>query len=346
MSIKRYQEVFKDLRMSLQSVERAAMDMPKRPHKRIPNTDLVVEYFVKKKIKIPLFNQELTLFHVTEEDLFKKALENLTPHLVCNPFREGEYYLTADFADGMSGAEVILLPQAAKEVKALFGDKAVMLITSKNEVIVKQALTEDDYLNAKEELREINGGVHPDDIVSNNVYVFDEDDHLKVWEPKVKEKRYLFDMDGTLVTWRGCEYIQETFAPGYFLEREMDPLILKMMSTLFRSGKRVGILSAVYTTETAQGEKREWLKRAGILSPDVDIIFIPYGQDKSSYVDNSNYENVLIDDYSPNLKEWEESGLPAVKYLNGINGTKGTWRGKHIDKNMSLKEAIQVIINL
>ena len=344
----KYGEIFKDLRISLRGIERAAMDIPIRPHRNIEETDLIAEYFVKKDgKKIPFFNQELSLFGITEEDLFRTAMENMEGRLVCKPIMDGMCCISLNYADGMSGVEAILHPDAMKEVAKITGNEFMVIPTSKTEAIAMAADLKNERLftEARRNLAETNGGIHPDDVVSGNIYVF-RDGRIAEWSPLKKEPRFLFDMDGTLIKWRGCEDVSETFQPGYFLERETDPLILKVFCTLFRRGMHVGILSAVYTTETAQREKLESLRRAGILVPEIDVIFIPYGQKKADFIDKTVYENILVDDYTLNLAEWEDSGLPAVKYYNGINGTNGTWKGASINKNMSVKDAIKVITSV
>ena len=57
-------------------------------------------------------------------------------------------------------------------------------------------------------------------------------------------------------------------------------------------------------------------------------IFVPYGTDKGEYLKsigfNPNGSDILLDDFTPNLRTWHGVG---VKLLNGINGTHGTWTG-------------------
>ena len=41
-------------------------------------------------------------------------------------------------------------------------------------------------------------------------------------------------------------------------------------------------------------------------------------------------EDILFDDYQPNLLEWERMGGTSIKVLNGINSIT-TWYGKYVD---------------
>ena len=65
-------------------------------------------------------------------------------------------------------------------------------------------------------------------------------------------------------------------------------------------------------------------------------IFVPYGIQKKDWVDqhlnlSSKSVNILLDDYTENLKDWEsdEAGNKyAIKMINDINNSKGSWLSK------------------
>ena len=77
-------------------------------------------------------------------------------------------------------------------------------------------------------------------------------------------------------------------------------------------------------------------------------VFCPYGADKALFVPGGiRPDDVLLDDYTPNLIAWSQSGGKAVKLLNGINGTKGTWTGDALPMAMGaelLTEALRKIV--
>lgn len=71
----------------------------------------------------------------------------------------------------------------------------------------------------------------------------------------------------------------------------------------------------------------------------MDAIFTPCGACKADYVKTSGL-NILIDDYTKNLLEWENQGrnFLGIKFDNGINGNIGKWknrRGIVLRKEMS-----------
>ena len=70
--------------------------------------------------------------------------------------------------------------------------------------------------------------------------------------------------------------------------------------------------------------------------PEDHRIFVPHLADKSDYVPGGiQPTDVLLDDYTVNLREWESSGGIAVKFMNGVNGKNGSWTGKKVGLDRS-----------
>ena len=145
-------------------------------------------------------------------------------------------------------------------------------------------------------------------------------------------KIIFFDMDGVLAEWKSVppEKLNRRF---FFLTRRPDFKMIRLLKNLTEKGEDVRILSAVLN-RYAEKEKRIWLRIFGI-NPN-RATFVPYGEEKAKYVPIG--KNILIDDYSKNLHQWEDAGNVAVKYYNGVNGTNGTWKGKGISRNMSVSQ--------
>lgn len=157
--------------------------------------------------------------------------------------------------------------------------------------------------------------------------------------------RIFVDMDGTLAKWNNVEF-EELFEEGYYRNLEPNMKILNEVNHLIRQGEDVYILSA-YLTESdyAKKEKQEWVNQYLPELPKEKQIFVPYGTNKAEYlkehyspITNQDY---LIDDYTKNLLEWKEYGGIGIKYLNGINHTKGTWKGVTTHGTLDYKIAIE-----
>lgn len=166
---------------------------------------------------------------------------------------------------------------------------------------------------------------------------------------KVKRKRRLFvDMDGTMVTWRVAEREEDLLEEGFFRNAPANVEVVKAVNAV-ADDQDIEVFSlSAYFTESAYAlaEKNEWLDIRTKIRGD-NRIFCPYGADKALFVPGGiRPDDVLLDDYTPNLVAWAKRGC-AVKLLNGINGTKGTWTGPALPMAMGaelLAEALRKIL--
>ena len=146
-----------------------------------------------------------------------------------------------------------------------------------------------------------------------------------------QKQRIFFDMDGVLAKWESCS-LEETFAHGFFLSREPVENVIKAVKMLCNDDDiDVYILSATYEDHDnhSLAEKRLWNQ----MHTDIPLekqIYVPYGQNKSDGLDIKTYD-ILVDDFSKNLREWPGT---TIKLYNGINGTKGSWNGFSCHSNM------------
>ena len=164
--------------------------------------------------------------------------------------------------------------------------------------------------------------------------------------------RLFVDMDGTIAKWNNVAF-EDLYQEGYYKNLEPDSAILDEVKMLIELNIDVYILSAylpdIYDDNTGElikksyalQDKQEWIEK---YLPEINkdnVIFVPYGTNKAEYL-KENYSPVyeddyLLDDYTNNLNEWEGYGGTGIKYRNGINGTKGTWKGlsvEHTEPNL------------
>lgn len=148
-------------------------------------------------------------------------------------------------------------------------------------------------------------------------------------------RRIFIDMDGTLAKWKNVLNADELYEQGYYLNLEPNLKLIEEIKSLIWKGEDIYILSSFLDgSKYALDEKNKWLDK---YLPELDNerrIFVKYGDNKSDYIklgiSNSDY---LLDDYTKNLIDWKIAGGTGIKYLNGINHTKGTWKGLILDGN-------------
>ena len=109
----------------------------------------------------------------------------------------------------------------------------------------------------------------------------------------------------------------------------------------------VYILSACINSPYCESEKVAWLmKNMPNIKPH-NYLFTKVGENKVVKAINSTKEfyentNILLDDYTKNLVEWNEiESCVGVKFLNGMNDTTKTWQGIKIKTFKQLEELIQ-----
>lgn len=159
-----------------------------------------------------------------------------------------------------------------------------------------------------------------------------------------KEKRIFVDMDGTLAVYKPCKTLETLYEKGYFANLEPMDNVLEAVREykMEHSDIEIFVLSAYLSDSNyALQEKNLWLDT---YLPEIDQehrIFPACGKDKSQYVPGGiGKEDWLVDDYSVNLFQWESAGGKAVKLMNGINGTKGKWRGEQVYADKSPEKIV------
>ncbi len=145
-------------------------------------------------------------------------------------------------------------------------------------------------------------------------------------------RRFFIDMDGVTAKFEPAS-IEEMTSEGFFRSRKPVDSVIRMVAMLQEQPDiEVYVLSS-YLLPVSKKEKIEW-NRENTNIPRENQIYVPYGTDKSEFLDElvgMKKDDVLLDDFTPNLKTWD--GV-AVKLYNGINGTHGTWTGYSIHSNM------------
>ena len=153
-----------------------------------------------------------------------------------------------------------------------------------------------------------------------------------------KNIRYFIDMDGTLCPFNKEASMEEISSAGYFYK------LAPYMSMI----NAIGILSLNYEvyilshviSEIAQADKNAWLDKYMPFINEEHRIFVPYGSDKyKAILERCNHSegvtDVLVDDFTENLKSWKGVGIKA---LNNINNSKRTWSGMVVNTKATYAE--------
>ncbi len=149
----------------------------------------------------------------------------------------------------------------------------------------------------------------------------------------MKRQRIFFDLDGVLAVWQHAP-IEEVAMPGYFSALPEQENVVKAFKLMREcSDIELYILSSVFVNGHSEADKRTWVS-VHLNLPEAQQIYCPYGQEKAAALEKiggADKSDVLLDDFSRNLRSWP--GIP-IKLYNGINGTKGSWDGYSVHASM------------
>lgn len=152
-------------------------------------------------------------------------------------------------------------------------------------------------------------------------------------------KRIFIDMDGTVADfYQESDCLERMTEEGFF--RNLRPMAFAqdlqgMANVGLVDAKDMYILSACVDTTYCRDEKREWIAEYLPFIKEENILLMNVGENKAEYVEymlgrDLTKEDILFDDYTKNLNEWEWAGGLGVKALNGINGKSGNWQGRTV----------------
>ena len=148
-------------------------------------------------------------------------------------------------------------------------------------------------------------------------------------------KRIFIDMDGVLAKWGVNTPFEKVKEEGYFASLDVYENMQKAIKLMIKEGLDVYILSSILKDNHSAYDKNCWLDE---YLPEISLekrFFVPHNRRKDEYIEcqtdpGDSFTDILIDDYSKNLHNWNKSGKIGIKAINGINGNNGTWDGYRI----------------
>ncbi len=158
-----------------------------------------------------------------------------------------------------------------------------------------------------------------------------------------KNFRMFFDMDDTLVDFRSDlhygDVLEVAYKQGFYLNLKPLPFLSEINKLASMCPENIYILSACVDSEYCVDEKIEWLKKYLPAAFKGNVIFTQVGQDKADAVKEKtgmqiNEYDILVDDYSKNIFDWEKAGGTGIKFKNSFN-THDPKKYKYIIKDFS-----------
>lgn len=175
---------------------------------------------------------------------------------------------------------------------------------------------------------------------------------------------FYFDMDGVLAVFQRAARDKPLpfmkLGGHYFMHRMPDRKALKIFETLYgpqTPNAEVHILTRILdeSEDISPELQMEWWtdKRAWVLSNttgvDTSTCFLTSGKDKGLLLkdvpDHQRKYHILIDDFNPNLRNWQAAGGTAVKYINDINSPE-SFDGMCLPKDWTAEQCINALLAL
>lgn len=157
--------------------------------------------------------------------------------------------------------------------------------------------------------------------------------------------KLFWDMDGTLAVWNPDATVEELFSKGYFLNREAETKLCKIAEKLSAMYESYILTACMEGSDYLIPEKKVWISR---FVPNFyqKVLFVPCGVSKAKFVSDVFHRelsdrDVLIDDHSPNLLQWQDDGGTGIKWCNAINNSgKSRYTGLRCSTVREIREAV------
>ena len=149
-----------------------------------------------------------------------------------------------------------------------------------------------------------------------------------------RKKNLFFDCDGTLFPWKRLpeEDRWRLYTQEYYESLAAYPQMKTLVRDLAERAP-LYICSVCLGKDARKGKDRALdLQYGKHCFPRSRRFYVPEGMSKAEYAmkrlgRNLDRNDLLLDDHSANLIDWEAHGGTSVKVLNGFNGSGRTWKG-------------------
>lgn len=152
--------------------------------------------------------------------------------------------------------------------------------------------------------------------------------------------RVFFDMDGVLACFPEVhDSLDEMYKEGFFANLKPTKFLKEVNKLAAIMPENIFILSACIANDYCEKEKIEWLKKYLPAAVKENVLFLKTNNSKAArfkqmFNKKPGKYDILVDDYSENIFDWEAHGGTAIKFKNKINN-KTAKSYKYIIKSMS-----------
>ena len=147
------------------------------------------------------------------------------------------------------------------------------------------------------------------------------------------KKVYFVDLDNTLNKFPAVFNEEDLYEEHFFLRATARDNVVEAVNRIAKECP-VYILSAYpMNSKYAVAEKLEWVRRK--LENIQDVLLVPEGESKveaAKVLLNRELckEDILFDDYTSNLMEWDNAGGKGIKLIHQYNGSGIRWPGERV----------------
>lgn len=157
-------------------------------------------------------------------------------------------------------------------------------------------------------------------------------------------KKIFLDMDGTIARFNVRNALDRFDTEHDFFKNLLPYKGIENINELAQNGN-IYIISAsphMY----ADLDKKVWISKYLPNLPKKNILLCRIGQNKAKFIENKlgikiDNDCILVDDYTKNLTEWENSGGIGIKRITRVSdNSTGKWKGLELKE---LKELDKVV---